>query len=522
MKLPKYDVILTTDRTLMSNYHRKEFLGFGTTGPLFVEFPFKFLTRKFHEFLFAPAIKTDKFGRPVEAPYGMRKVEAKLLDAGINAAIVDPDYVPKYLREAPPKILMLSHHDYFGLNPPSSTWSVIVGRDPMNAVFFREFMERIAPLIRRAKSVNNMLVFVGGPAAWQWLLYPELLSKWCIDVVFDGEGERIIVDLVKRAMSNEPIPSYVYSGVEDAPSLEEIPLIKGASINGLVELGRGCPRRCAFCPVTLRPLRWYPLDKIEEEILTNVRAGVKDGILHAEDVPLYGSNSVYPNPDKLLELHKMAKSHYRRIGWSHTTFTTVLVGEKLQGGLMRKIAEIIEDEHQDWWGVQIGLETGSIRLASKVMPAKAAPYGIERWWDVVLESCSIMHEIKLIPAITIIVGIPGETPDDVVQTIELIERMRPYRSLIVPLFYVPMSHIRSEKRGWLDRSSLYPEHIELLRVVFKHSVFWARDIVNRFYLRGPQYFLVKYAVNYFINYVEKKVREIEKSLDAIISELRRK
>jgi len=33
----------------------------------------------------------------VEAPYGMRKIEAKLLDAGINAAVIDPDHVHKYI-----------------------------------------------------------------------------------------------------------------------------------------------------------------------------------------------------------------------------------------------------------------------------------------------------------------------------------------------------------------------------------------------------------------------------------------
>ncbi|MEZ0319801.1 MAG: radical SAM protein [Pyrobaculum sp.] len=505
-----FDVILTADRSMMSNYHRKEFLGFGTTGPVFVELPFG-LSEKFHSFLFAPKIKVDKWGRPLEAPYGMRKMEAKLIDAGINAAVIDPDHVHKYLPKA--KVLMLSHHDYFGLNPPSSTWGVIVGKEPMNAMFFRRFMERLAPHIVKAKAENGLKVIVGGPAAWQWLYFPELVEKWGIDVIFDGEGERLVVDLVKNAIEGKPLPRYVYVGVSEAPAVEEISTIKFPSVNGLVEIGRGCPRGCAFCPVTLRPMRWYPLEKIEEELKVNAKAGVVDGILHSDEVPLYGSHTTEPNPDKLIALHKLAKRYYRKVGWSHTTLVAVYHGEKKMGKLFTKLSEIILDEHQDWWGAQIGLETGSIRLARRIMPGKAAPYKIEQWHEIVVEAAAIMHEVKLIPAITIIVGLPDEQPDDVVETIELIERLRPYRSLIVPLFYVPMSHVRSDKAGWIDKLNLYPEHVDLLKTVARHSIYWAKDIVNKYYLKGAHYVPLKPLISYFISYVEKRLDKIEEDVD---------
>ena len=514
-----FDVVLTTDRGMMSNYHGKEFLGFGTTGPVFVELPFGF-SERFHTFLFAPKIKTDKMGRPAQAPYGMRKIEAKLLDAGINAAIIDPDHVPRYLKSA--KILMLSHHDYFGVNPPSSTWGVILGRETLNAYLFRRFMERIEGQIREAKRAGGLRVMVGGPAAWQWLYYPDLVERWGIDTIFDGEGDRLIVEIVKNTLEGKTPPRYIYVGASEAPSVDEIPTIKGASINGLVEIGRGCPRGCAFCSVTLRPLRWYPLSKIEEELKVNARAGVIDGILHSDEVPLYGSNGVELNPTALVELHKLAKRYYRKVGWSHTTFVAVLLAERKYGKLMTKIADIIEDEHQDWWGAEIGLETGSVRVAKQIMPGKAAPYKIEQWHEVVEESMAIMHELKLIPAVTLIVGLPGEQPDDVVQTIELIERLRPYRSLIVPLFYVPMSHVKAEKTGWLDKMNLYPEHIDLLKVVARHSIFWARDIVNKFYFKGLRYSPISLLTNYFINYAEKKLDSIEPDIERYKEMLRAK
>jgi radical SAM superfamily enzyme YgiQ (UPF0313 family) len=161
-----------------------------------------------------------------------------------------------------------------------------------------------------------------------------------------------------------------------------------------------------------------------------------------------------------------------------------------------------------------------VRLARKIMPGKATPYKIEQWHDIVVEAAAIMHEIRLIPAITIIVGLPDEQPEDVVETIELIERLRPHRSLIVPLFYVPMSHVKSEKAGWLDKVNLYPEHVDLLKVMARHSIYWAKDIVNKFYFKGPQYALVKLLVNYFIGYVEKRLNKIEEDAELYKETLR--
>jgi len=521
MVLPRYDVVLTTDRSMMSNYHGKEFLGFVTTGPIFMTVgPFSKLGEWIHEYIAAPKMKVDKYGRPYQAPYGMRKIEAALIDAGINAAIIDPDHVHKYIPNA--RVLMLSHHDYFGLNPPSSTWSAIVGKEPLNAYLFRKFMVRIRPYIMEAKERNGLKVVVGGPSAWQWLYLPELMSFFGIDVVFDGEGERLVVDLVKRILDNEPVPRYVYVGPNDAPSIDEIPTIKYPAVNGFVEIGRGCPRGCAFCSVTLRSLRWYPLDKIEEELKLHVKHGIVHGLIHSDDVPLYGSVGVELNPDKLIKLHQLVKKYYLTMAWSHTTLGSVLTAEKKHNRLATKIAEIIEDEHQDWWGAQVGLETGSRRLAKAIMPGKVAPFKIEDWWDVVEESLGVMHDIRLIPALTVIVGLPGESPDDVMETIELLDRIKPYRSLVVPMFYVPMNHIRAEKDGWIIKYNLMPEHIELLKKMFEHSIYWAKDIVNHFYLKGPQYWPVRAAVNYFINYVEKKVRALYDRLDQIAAEITNK
>ncbi|MCD6341911.1 MAG: radical SAM protein, partial [Thaumarchaeota archaeon] len=217
----KFDIILSTDRTMMSNHHGKEFIGFMTTGPAIG------MPEELWMWIACPKMKTDSLGRPWQAPYAMRKLEALLQDRGYNAAIIDPDHVNRYLKDA--KILMLSHHDYFALCPPSSEWWVVTKRKPVNLKSFMKFMDGLE--LEKAKK-NGLKIIAGGPAAWQWLYKLDLWKRWGVDTVVDGEGERIVPDLVEKVYSGEPLPRYVFMGPKDVPSIEEIPVIKHASVNG--------------------------------------------------------------------------------------------------------------------------------------------------------------------------------------------------------------------------------------------------------------------------------------------------
>jgi hypothetical protein len=99
------EVILTADRTLMSNYHDNEFLGFGTCAPP------NFIPEVFYSFLFFPPIKANK-GIPLAAPYGLRKTEAQLLKEGFDAITVSPDHVEEHIKEA--KVVGIHTMDPFG------------------------------------------------------------------------------------------------------------------------------------------------------------------------------------------------------------------------------------------------------------------------------------------------------------------------------------------------------------------------------------------------------------------------
>jgi hypothetical protein len=69
------EIVLTSDRTLMSDYHSNEFLGFGTCAPS------NFIPDWLYGFLFFPPLKSNK-GVSNAAPYGLRKAEA-IVEGGL-------------------------------------------------------------------------------------------------------------------------------------------------------------------------------------------------------------------------------------------------------------------------------------------------------------------------------------------------------------------------------------------------------------------------------------------------------
>ncbi|MBS7623798.1 radical SAM protein, partial [Candidatus Bathyarchaeota archaeon] len=223
-------------------------------------------------------------------------------------------------------------------------------------------------------------------------------------------------------------------------------------------------------------------------------------ILHAEDVLLYGSRSVMPHSEKVLKLHRLCKEHVASLGWSHTSMAAVAADPQL----VKRTAEVILDGEQEWWGAEVGIETGSPELAKKIMPAKARPFQAEQWPEVVKNAASIMMENNLVPACTLITGVPQETEDDVVRTIELVDDLKDFRSLIVPLFFVPLGRLRN--RDWFKLEQMNELHKELLVKCLEHDIYWTK-ILMRTYFRGRWYrLLLSPLYKIFIWSIERKAR----------------
>ena len=483
-------ILLTADRTLMSNYRNDEFLGFGTTAPPNV------VPEWFFKLLFFPPMKTNE-SVPVQAPYGLRKIEAQLLKEGFEVLTVDPDHADRYLGEA--KALGIHVMDPFGIGPSSSTFARILKTgEPYVAKYFRLLLEK--PEVVKAKK-RGLKIIVGGPGAWQLKLRPKFVDDHGIDCVIDGEAEKVVGEIFRAAVEGGELPKFYDVGAKDSPSVDEITEIKKPSINGLIEVGRGCCRGCQFCSVTLRPLRWYSYKKIKRELLVNVNAGIKYAVIHAEDVLLYGSKTVIPNREKVLKLHRLCKDHVESLSWSHTSMAAVAADPEL----VEDVAELIIDDKQEWWGAEVGIETGSPELAKKTMPAKARPFRPEQWPEVVKTAAGIMTDNNLVPACTLITGLPQETEDDVINTIELMDDLKDFKSLIVPLFFVPLGKL--EDKDWFTMEQINDLQMELLIKCLRHDIYWT-EVIMKSYFKGWYSRILSLLYWLFVKIIERKAKSV--------------
>ena len=127
-------IVLTASATEMSEFGNSQFIafvgGFGM-GPV----P-KWLTRKY---LYPPVERTPD-GRAKVAPYGLRKVEAILLQNGFSqqdVAVVNPADLDKFVGPNT-KAVGISSMDPTGMGYVSKTYSSLVGGgEPMNAIEFK-------------------------------------------------------------------------------------------------------------------------------------------------------------------------------------------------------------------------------------------------------------------------------------------------------------------------------------------------------------------------------------------------
>jgi radical SAM superfamily enzyme YgiQ (UPF0313 family) len=490
------EVVITCDWTMMSNHNGKEFLGFGTTTPAYL------LPERFYKRLFFPEMEVDAAGFPRQAPYGMRKIEASLLDGGFDARIVHPGHLDKYM-PGEAKVLLISGHDYFGLNPPSSTFGGVMHKDPLNLVNFKRMLSQ--PCVQEARQ-RGMKLIAGGPCAWQISPATQMKLPWIgefvasiggVDCVVEGEADQYVREVVRKALADEFIPPHIILPPKSAPKVEEISSIRYPSINGLVEIGRGCCRGCSFCSVTQRPTRWYPLEKIEQELKINAAIGVRKGILHSDDVYFYGSPNVMPHEEKLLPLLRLAKQYYEQVGWSHVAIASLMTKPKL----LSKCAEVLIDDRQKWWGVEVGVETGSPRMITAAMPGKVAPFKASQWPELVLQAAGLMNDNHVYPACTFIVGLPQETEDDVLRTIELIDNLWNFKAILVPMFFVPLGHLKT--KDWFSRDRLSDSQEELLKRALSHGLRQSKTLLNEFFdWDGGQTWFYRGAFRAFIAFLE--------------------
>ena len=121
----------------------------------------------------------------------------------------------------------------------------------------------------------------------------------------------------------------------------------------------------------------------------------------------------------------------------------------------------------------IGLETGSVRMAKQIMPSKGVPFWIDDWQSVMVRGLEILNRNNWFPMLTLMVGNPGETDDDVKATLDLIYEMerRGLFGFLVPSVFTPLEGTRMEHDiGVTETKNLTPLQWQLILRCWKMNM----------------------------------------------------
>lgn len=452
-------IVLTADKTLMSSYNGSMFVGFAACFP-------RVLPKWLYTKLFCPP-DGGRNGHVEFAPGGLRKIEAALVASGIpenEIAVAHPDKLDRVI-DATTKVIGVTTSDPMGLGPASSTFSSLLRKESYTAYFFRSLIED--PRLR----ASGAKVIVGGPGAWQ-LSAESTRRRFGIDCLVEGEGELVAPPLFKDALAGNPLPARVTGGTVP---VGQIPLIRKPTINGNVEISRGCGRGCEFCSPNMRTVRHRPLEHILEDVRLNMSA--TDRItLHAEDVLRWKARGMVPDRTAVSELFEKVCALSDNVCLSHLALSSALACEEL----IEDISHIMGADTGKFnvYG-QTGIETGSPALVSRHMKGKAKPFEPEKWSEVVRESFKLLMDNNWVPCGTLVMGMPGEKQRDVEMTIDLIRDLRPYKSLIVPLFFVPLGEMKENE--FFRAENMLPEHWMLLGECIEHDFQWVPTLMEELF-----------------------------------------
>jgi len=312
--------------------------------------------------------------------------------------------------------------------------------------------------IYQAKNEYDFKVVGGGAGAWQWRSFDDNVSEEVIDVIYEGYFEVLGPELFTRLLNGQKTEEYI---CEKDTAIEKTEPVCGASMLGIVELSRGCGRGCKFCTMKNKKMRHIDSDIILADIETNVANGIKSVVSGSEDFFRYGADGIKPDYDKLFDLlvqmRKIKGLSFMQIDHGNVTSVMQLSDEQLRE--LRKL--LTWEKNTDYLWVNMGIESANGELVAKNCPGKIKPFRAEDWEDIVRQAAEKISRCGFFSVFSIILGLPGETPDDINRTIDLIEFLGKKNAVIFPIFYEPVSKEEIENNNRFTINDMRQKHLEL-------------------------------------------------------------
>lgn len=285
--------------------------------------------------------------------------------------------------------------------------------------------------LKRLKAKNNMIICFGGCMSQEQHIVEKIVKSYPqVDIIFGTHNFYKFPELLYKKLEEEA--KFIDVWNIDGEIIEGLPIKRSDSKAALVTIMNGCNNFCSYCivPYTRGRERSRAPKDILNEIENLAKEGYKEIMLLGQNVNSYNGGDGYNFANLLRDIDKIEGIEIVRFTSPHPK------------DFKDDVIEAIRDCKSVSKVIHLPLQSGSTNVL-KLMNRK---YTKEQYLE-------LAKKIKMqIPEATfttdIIVGFPGETEEDFLDTLDVVEKVR---------FEQVFMFIYSVRRG--TKAETMPNHV---------------------------------------------------------------
>ena len=238
----------------------------------------------------------------------------------------------------------------------------------------------------------------------------------------------------------------VFATADEPGSIAEgIPVRRGSGLKAWVSIMYGCNNFCSYCivPYVRGRERSRDPERIIDEVRELVAEGFKEITLLGQNVNSYGKDlgTGYDFADLLTDLDKIDGDYLLRFMSSQPKDAS------------HKLFDVMAASRHVAKQLHLPVQSG----CDRVLRAMNRPYDVAKYLDLITYARRVMPELVLTS--DVIIGFPGETESEAMETVALVEKVR-FDALFTFIFSprpgTPAAKMedpvpREEKQRWFDR-----------------------------------------------------------------------
>lgn len=315
--------------------------------------------------------------------------------------------------------------------------------------------------LKSYKRINpNMIIAVAGCMPQEEAVVERIIKKYPhVDLVFGTHNIDKLLDYLDYVLKTKKPLIEVYS--KEGEIIEHLPQVRDNRFKAWVNIMFGCDEFCTYCivPYTRGKERSRKKEYIIEEVKVLIKQGYKEITLLGQNVNSYGLDFLEDKYDFADLLEDLAKLDIPRI-----KFTTSHPKD-----FSSKLIDVIAKYDNIMPFIHLPVQSGS----NTILKRMNRKYTKEQYLDLVNQIYQKIPHVSL--TTDIIVGFPGETHEDYLETLDLVEKSR---------FEGAYTFIYSPRKG--TPAAQYENDIPEKEA--KERLYRLNDLINEGFLRGNKRF----------------------------------